>query len=326
MLETRITKMFGIKYPILCGGMFWVGRAELIAAVANAGGLGFLTAATYPTIEELQEDIRKTKDLTDKPIGLNINLFASVRAQPIERWVEVAIDEKIPVVETSGSSPKAIVSPLHAAGVKIMHKVPGVRYAQSAERLGVDAVCVVGHEAGGHPGMDEVTTIVMVPAAVDAVKIPVVAGGGIGDGRGLVAALALGADAVLMGTRFMATQECRGQAAFKEWMVHAAETETVYCMKSIMNPSRLARNSVVEKVVEMEKRGATLEEMLPLISRQGPAVVDTGNMEDGLVSMGQSVGLVHDVPTCKELIDRMVAEAVEAQQRLGVIFAAKASA
>ena len=320
MIETRITKLFGIKYPILCGGMFWVGRAELIAAVANAGGLGFLTAATYPTIDELKADIRKAKDLTDKPIGLNINLFASVRPQPIEEWVQVAIDEKIPVVETSGRSPQAIVAPLHAAGVKIMHKVPGVRYAMTAERLGVDAICVVGHEAGGHPGMDEVTTLVMVPAAADAVKLPLVAGGGFADGRGLVAALALGADAILMGTRFMATKECRGQDAFKDWMVHAAETDTVYCMKSIMNPSRLVKNSVVEKVVEMEKKGATLEEMLPLIARQGPAVVDTGNMEDGLVSMGQSVGLVHDVPTCKELIGRVVEEALEAQERLASVF------
>ena len=326
MLETRITRLFGIRYPILCGGMFWVGRAELIAAVANAGGLGFLTAATYPTVEELREDIRKAKDLTDKPIGLNINLFASVRSQPIERWVEVVIEEKIPVVETSGSSPKDVIAPLHGAGVKIMHKVPGVRYAVSAERLGVDAVCVVGHEAGGHPGMDEVTSLVMVPAAASVIKLPLVAGGGFADGRGLIAALALGADAVLMGTRFMATKECRGKDAFKDWMVHAAETDTVYCMKSIMNPSRLAKNAFVEKVIALEKKGATLEEMLPLIARQGPAVVDTGNMEDGLVSMGQSVGLVHDVPTCKELIDRIVAEAEAVQARLSGIMGTKAPA
>ncbi len=316
MLETRITKLFGIKYPIICGGMFWVGRAELIAALANAGGLGFLTAATYPTIDELKDDIHKARDLTDQPIGLNINLFASVRAQPIEKWVEVTIEEKIPVVETSGSSPAAVVEALHAGGVKIMHKVPGVRYARSAERLGVDAVCVVGHEAGGHPGMDEVGTLVMVPAAADAVKIPLVAGGGFGDGRGLMAALALGADAVLMGTRFMATKECRGHSAFKEWMVHAAETDTVYCMKSINNPSRLAKNAPVEKVIEMEKRGATLEEMLPVIMRQGPDVVDTGLMDDGLVSMGQSVGLIHDVPTVKELVDRIMEEALAAKERL----------
>ena len=240
--------------------------------------------------------------------------------------MKVAIEEKIPVVETSGSSPKDIIAPLHAGGVKIMHKVPGVRYALTADRLGVDAICVVGHEAGGHPGMDEVTTLVMVPAAADAVNIPLVAGGGFADGRGLVAALALGADAVLMGTRFMATQECRGAPAFKEWMVHAAETETVYCMKSIMNPSRLAKNSFSEKVIELEKQGATLEEMLPVISRQGPRVVDTGDMEEGLVSMGQSVGLIHDVPTCKELIDRIVEEALATQERLSGLIGSKAPA
>jgi NAD(P)H-dependent flavin oxidoreductase YrpB (nitropropane dioxygenase family) len=325
MLETRITRLFGIKYPILCGGMFWVARAELIAAIANAGGLGFLTAATYPTLEELRADIRKARDLTDKPIGVNINLFASARPQPIEEWARIVVEEKVPVVETSGRSPKDIIPALHAGGVKIMHKVPGVRYAQTAERLGVDAVCVVGHEAGGHPGMDEVTTLVMVPAAADAVKLPLVAGGGFADGRGLVAALALGADAVLMGTRFMATQECRGHTAFKEWMVHAAETDTAYLMKSIMNPSRLVKNTVAQKVMELEKQGATLEELLPVISRQGPAVVDTGNMEDGLVSMGQSVGLIHDVPTCQELIDRIVEEALETQERLNGLVGSKKS-
>jgi nitronate monooxygenase len=320
MLQTRITEMFGIKYPILCGGMFWVGRAELVAALANAGGLGFLTAATYPTIEELRDDIRKARDLTDKPIGLNINLFASARPQPIEEWVRVAVEEKIPVVETSGRSPEAIVEPLHKGGVKIMHKVPGVRFARTAERLGCDAICVVGHECGGHPGMDEVTTLVMVPAAVDAVSAPIVAAGGFADGRGLVVALALGAEAVLMGTRFMATQECRGHPGWKEYLVKAAETDTLYLMKSINNPSRLAKNPLAEKVLEMEKRGATLEEMMPVISRQGPAVVDTGKIDEGLVSLGQSVGLVHDVPTVKELVDRIVEEAQETRDRInGVV-------
>jgi nitronate monooxygenase len=319
MLQTRITEMFGIKYPILCGGMFWVGRAELVAAVANAGGLGFLTAATYPTLEELRDDIRKARDLTDKPIGLNINLFASARPQPIEEWARVAVEEKVPVVETSGRSPEPIVEALHKGGVKIMHKVPGVRFARTAERLGCDAICVVGHECGGHPGMDEVTTLVMVPAAVDAVKAPIVAGGGFADGRGLVAALALGAEAILMGTRFMATQECRGHPAWKEYLVQAAETDTMYLMKSINNPSRLARNPLALKVMDMEKQGASLEEMLPVISRQGPAVVDSGNIEEGLVSLGQSVGLIHDVPTVKQLIDRIVEEAEEARDRINRI-------
>jgi len=316
MFRTRITELFGIRYPIICGGMYWIGRAELIAAMANAGGLGFLTAATFEDVNDLRAEIRKARDLTGGPIGLNINLFPALRPQPIEAWVEVACEEKIPVVETSGRSPEGIVEPLHAGGVKIMHKVPGVRYARTVERLGCDAVCVVGHECGGHPGMDEVTTLVMVPATVDAVSIPVVAAGGFADGRGLVAALALGADAVLMGTRFMATKECRGHPGWKEWLVNATEADTTYIMKSIKNPSRVAKNAVAAKVAEMENRGATLEELLPIIAGQGGAVFDDGKIDSQLASAGQAIGLIHDVPTVKELIDRIVEEAIQIRERL----------
>ena len=316
MLQTRITKLFNIKYPIICGGMYWIGRAELIAAVANAGGLGFMAAATFDSLDDLRAEIRKARDMTDGPVGLNINLFPAIRPQPIEAWVEIACEEKIPVVETSGRSPEAIVEPLHAAGVKIMHKVPGVKYARTAERLGCDAVCVVGHECGGHPGMDEVSTLVMVPATVDAVGIPVVAAGGFADGRGLVAALALGAEAVLMGTRFMATQECRGHPAWKEWLVNASETDTAYVMKSIKNPSRVVKNAVAVRVMEMEAQGATLEELLPVIAGQGGAVFDDGELDSQLASAGQAMGLIHDVPTVKELIDRMVKEAARSRDRL----------
>ena len=321
MFQTRITKLFNIKYPIICGGMYWIGRAELIAAMANAGGLGFMTAATFENLDDLRVEIRKARDMTDGPIGLNINLFPALRPQPIEAWAEIACQEKIPVVETSGRSPEAIVEPLHAGGVKVMHKVPGVRYARTVERLGCDAVCVVGHECGGHPGMDEVTTLIMVPATVDAVSIPVVAGGGFADGRGLVAALALGAEAVLMGTRFMATKECRGHPAWKEHLVNAAETDTAYLMKSIKNPSRVLKNAVAAKVMEMETRGTTLEELLPIIAGQGGAVFDDGKLDSQLASVGQAVGLVHDVPTVKELIDRMVEEAVQVRERLNAAIA-----
>ncbi|MGQ9572126.1 MAG: NAD(P)H-dependent flavin oxidoreductase [Dehalococcoidia bacterium] len=316
MFQTRITKLFNIKYPIICGGMYWISRAELIAAMANAGGLGFMAAATFEKLDDLRAEIRKARDLTDGPIGLNINLFPALRPQPIEAWVEVACEEKIPVVETSGRSPEAIVEPLHAGGVKIMHKVPGARYARTVERLGCDAVCVVGYECGGHPGMDEVTTLVMVPATVDAVNIPVVAGGGFADGRGLVAALALGAEAVLMGTRFMATKECRGHPAWKEFLVNAKETDTAYIMKSINNPSRVIKNAVATKVMEMEARGTTLEELIPVIAGQGGAVFDDGKIDSQLASAGQAVGLIHDVPSVKELIDRMVEEAIQIRDRL----------
>jgi NAD(P)H-dependent flavin oxidoreductase YrpB (nitropropane dioxygenase family) len=316
MFRTRITELFDIKYPIICGGMYWIGRAELIAAMANAGGLGFMTAATFDNVDDLRAEIRKARDLTDGPIGLNINLFPALRPQPIEAWAEIACEEKIPVVETSGRSPEAIVEPLHAGGVKVMHKVPGVKYARTVERLGCDAVCVVGHECGGHPGMDEVTTLIMVPATVDAVSIPVIAGGGFADGRGLVAALALGADAVLMGTRFMATKECRGHPDWKQWLVSAAETDTDYLMKSIKNPQRVIKNAVSAKVMEMEAQGATLEDLIPVIAGQGGAVFDDGKMDSQLASAGQAIGLIHDVPTVKELIDRIVDEATEIRERL----------
>ena len=319
MFRTRITEMFGIEYPILCGGMYWIGRAELIAAVANAGGLGFITAATFDTIEELRQEIRKARDLTDKPIGLNINLFPAVRPQPIEAWVEVAGEEKIPVVETSGRSPEGIVKPLQQAGVKVMHKVPGARYARTVERLGCDAVCVVGFECGGHPGMDQVTTLVMVPATVDAVSIPVVAAGGFADGRGLAAGLALGADAVLMGTRFMATQECRGHPGWKQFLVKASETDTVYTMAGIRNPTRLVKNPTAEKVLELDARGAKLEEYLPIISGMRGGVYDSGDVDSGIADAGQAMGLIHDVPTVKELMDRMVEEALSVRERLDSI-------
>ena len=321
MFQTRITELFDIKYPIICGGMYWIGRAELVAAMANAGGLGFLVGATFENVDDLRAEIRKARDLTDGPIGLNINLFPALRPQPIEAWVEIACEEKIPVVETSGRSPEAIVAPLHAGGVKIMHKVAGVRYARTVERVGCDAVCVVGHECGGHPGMDDVTTLVMVPATVDAVSIPVVAAGGFADGRGLVAALALGADAVLMGTRFMATKECRGHPAWKEWLVNAAETDTAYLMKSIKNPSRVVKNAVAAKVAEMEARGTTLEELIPIIAGQGGAVFDDGKIDSQLASAGQAIGLIHDVPTVKELVDRIVNEAVQIRERLNAAIA-----
>jgi nitronate monooxygenase len=316
MFETRITKLFNIKYPIICGGMYWLSRAELIAAVANAGGLGFITAATFPELEDLRAEIRKARDLTDKPIGLNINLFPAARPQPVEEWARVAVEEKIEVVETSGRSPEAIVGPLHDGGVKILHKVAGPRYARTAERVGCDAVCVVGYECGGHPGLDQVTTLVLTPLTVDAVSVPVVAGGGFADGRGMAAALALGADAVLMGTRFMATQECRGHAAWKEYLVNASEADTAYVMRSIGNPSRVAKNELTDKVLEMEARGTTIQELLPVIGGRPNAAFDDGEVGGSFASLGQCVGLIHDVPTVKEFIDRTVEEAVEARARL----------
>jgi NAD(P)H-dependent flavin oxidoreductase YrpB (nitropropane dioxygenase family) len=317
VFQTRITEMFGIRYPIICGGMFWVGRAELVAAVANAGGLGFMVGATFgEDLDALRAEIRKARDLTDGPIGLNINLFPAVRHQPIEEWVQMAVEEKIPVVETSGRSPEAIVQALHEGGVKIMHKVAGPRYARTAERVGCDAVCIVGYECGGHPGLDMVTSLILVPLCVDTVNIPVVAGGGFADGRGLAAALALGADAVLMGTRFMATQECRAHPAWKEYLVKATEADTAYVMRSVGNALRVAKNPLTDKVLEMEGRGTTIEELIPVISGRPNAAFVEGQVEGTLASVGQAVGLVHDIPTVKELFERTVEQAIQVRERL----------
>ena len=326
MFETRITKMFGIKYPILLGGLYWLGRAELVAAVANAGGLGFITAATFNTSEEVRAEIRKARDLTDKPIGLNINLFPSLRPQPVEEWVRVAVEEKVPVVESSGRSPEAIVAPLHAGGVKIMHKVAGVRFARTTERLGCDAVCVVGYECGGHPGLDNVTTLVMVPLAVDAVKIPVVAAGGFADGRGLVAALALGAEAVLMGTRFMATQECRGHPAWKQYLLDASETDTVVGLRTLGFPARLIKSAVSDKILELEDRHAPQDEILRAVGGIRGDVYDTGNLDAGIADAGQVMGFIHDIPTVKEFIDRTMEEAVQVRERLNGIMPGRVTA
>jgi nitronate monooxygenase len=326
VFQTRITEMFGIRYPIICGGMFWIGRAELVAAVANAGGVGFMVGSTFgENLDALRAEIRKARDLTDGPIGLNINLFPSARPQPIEEWVRIAIEEKIPVVETSGRAPGAIVEALHEGGVKIMHKVPGVRYARTAARLGCDAVAIVGYECGGHPGLEMVTSLVLVPLCADAVDIPVVAGGGFADGRGLAAALALGADAVLMGTRFMATQECYGHPAWKEYMVKATEADTAYIMRSVGNSIRVAKNDLTDKVQEMEARGTTIEELLPVIGGAPNIAFEKGQVENTLVSVGQAMGLVQDVPTVQELFDRIIEQATEARERLDHMLPTKAA-
>lgn len=314
MLKTRFTKLVGIEHPIMCGGMFQVGRAELCAAVSNAGGLGTITSATQGTPENLRNEIKKIKELTDKPFAVNINLFPSSRPVPNDEFIQVVLEEGVKVVETSGRSPQAVIEPLKRGGVKIIHKVAQVKNALSAERLGVDAVSVVGFETGGHPGMDDIGSLVLTRLVVEAVKIPVLGGGGFANGQGLVGALALGAEGVVMGTRFMAVKESILHENVKRWMVEADESKTTIVQKNINSPSRVALNNVSKQVMELENRGAQIEELLPLITGQrAPRVYIDGDVEDGGIwSFGQSVGLIKDVPTAKELIDRMINEAEEA--------------
>lgn len=312
-MRTRITELLKIQYPIICGGMFRVGRAPLAAAVSEAGGLGIITSATFETAKDLRREIRAAVELTKKPIGININLFPSVREMPNETYIDVLLEEGIRIVETSGRSPEPYMKLFKDNGVVVIHKVPGVRYAKTAEKVGCDAVTVVGFETGGHPGMEDVGHIVLVPQAVDAVKIPVLAGGGIADGRGLAAALALGAEGVVMGTRFMATRESPVHENVKRWMLQASELDTALIQKSIGSASRVARNAVALEVMEAEKRGATLEELLPLITgARAERVYNDGDVNAGVWSCGQSVGFIRDIPSVQEVVERIVAEAKRA--------------
>ncbi|MEK7849093.1 MAG: nitronate monooxygenase [Chloroflexota bacterium] len=317
MLKTRVTEMLGIKYPILQGGMLWLGRAELAAAVSNAGGLGIISSFTFPTPEELAMELRKTRSLTDKPFGVNIPFLPSLRPINVDGFIDAIIAEGVKVVETAGRSPEQYMERFKKAGVKVIHKCTAVRFARTTERIGCDAVIIDGYECAGHPGEDDVTSLTLVPLTRDAVSIPVIAAGGFADGRGLVAALALGADAVLMGTRFMATRECSLHPKVKEWLLQCSERDTMLVQRSLRNTARVLRNPVSQQVSEMEARGATLEQLAPLLSGQREReVFESGDTDKGLGHCGQSVGLVRDIPTVKELMDRLVHEAEEVSQRL----------
>jgi NAD(P)H-dependent flavin oxidoreductase YrpB (nitropropane dioxygenase family) len=312
MFKTRVTEMLGIEYPIIAGGMMGLSTAEFAAAVSNAGGLGIITSANFTTASALREEIRKAKSLTDKPLGVNINLFLREGAPwPNDEFIEVVIEEGIKAVETSGiRSPGEYVPRLKEGNVKVMHKVTTVRHALSAERAGVDLVGIIGFEQGGAAGVDEVTTMVIVPAVVNALRVPVIAGGGIGDARGFVAALALGAEGVVIGTRFMATKECPVHPKFKEWLLRARENDTVVVERSIRMTHRALKNRVAEEVFEMEARGTSLEELLPLIGGEGSRrLLMEGDLDAGIAHCGQVVGLIDDIPTVKELIEGIVTEA-----------------
>jgi len=318
MFKTRITELFGIKYPIIQGGMMWISRAELVAAVSNAGGLGIITAFTFPTPQELADEIKKTRGLTDKPFGVNITLLPTLRPVDIDGYFNAVIDAGIKIVETAGRSPEAYMERLKAAGIKVIHKCTAVRFARTAQRIGCDAVSIDGFECAGHPGEEDVTSLVLIPLTVDTVEIPVIASGGFGDGRGLVAALALGAEAVNMGTRFMATKEAPGHPKVKEWLIQASERDTLLLLRSFRNTMRALKNPTSEKVLEIERQGADIHQLESLISgRVGRNLLETGDIENGLLIAGQVIGLVHDIPTVKELVDRIIKEAEEVVSNIG---------
>jgi len=312
-MKTRITEMLGIKYPIVQGGMMWVGRAELASAVSNAGGLGILTALTQPTPEALAEEIKRCRSMTDKPFGVNLTILPTITPPPYAEYIQVIIDSGVKVVETAGRSPEPFMPALKAAGIKVIHKCTSVRHAIKAEKVGCDAVSVDGFECAGHPGEDDVTNLVLLPAAFAKLTIPMLASGGIGNGAQMAAALALGAEGINMGSRFVATQEAPVHENMKQAMVEADERQTTLMFRTLGNTARVFKNSIAEEVVRIEAQPGDTDfaDLQPLVAgaRGRERCIEAGDTEDGIWSVGMVVGLINDIPTCEELIQTIVRDA-----------------
>lgn len=313
-ISTPFTQLLGIEHPIVQGGMQWVGRAELASAVSNAGGLGILTALTQPSPEALAQEIERCRAMTDQPFGVNLTLLPSINPPPYERYLETIIEGGVAVVETAGNVPAEFYARARAGGLKIIHKCVAVRHALAAEKRGVDIVSIDGFECAGHPGDDDIGGLVLIPAAARKLGVPVIASGGIGDGRGLAAALVLGADGVNMGTRFCATVEAPIHPKVKQMMVEATERDTNLIFRTLKNTGRVLKNRISDEVVALEQRpgGVEFKEIHHLVAGpRGRAALETGDVEGGLVWGGQVVGLIDDVPTCEVLLQRMVTECRE---------------
>ncbi len=312
MIKTRITEMFGVDTPLVMGGMTGVGYGPLVAAVANAGALGFIVAHLFKTAEELHAEIKRTREMTDKPFGVNLTLLPSLNPIPYDEYRKAIIESGIKIVETAGRSPIEHLPDFKANGVKVIHKCTSARHSVTAARLGVDVISIDGFECAGHPGEDDVTLMVLLPATVDQLDIPVIASGGIADGRSLVAALALGADGVNMGTRFMATKESSIHQNVKEAIVKNTERDTILMNRTLRNTSRVARNAVAEEVVRIQQDATkTIDDVRELVSgaRGRANVMVGGDIDGGIWSAGQSQGLIHDIPSCADLVKNIMAQA-----------------
>lgn len=321
MLKTRFTEAFGVDHPIAQGGMQWVGTAELVSAVANAGALGFLTGLTQPTPEALAKEIARTREMTDKPFGVNLTILPSINPPPYAEYRAAIIESGVKVVETAGYKPQEHIDHFKAHGVKIIHKCTAVRHALSAERMGVDAISIDGFECAGHPGEDDIPGLILIPAAADKLSVPILASGGFGDARGLVAALALGADGINMGTRFCATKEAPIHDAFKQAMVENDERATDIIFRTYRNSARVARNAISQQVIAAEKEGRPFEDVAHLVKGvRGKEGLVSGDTDHGIWTAGMVQGLIHDVPSVQELVDRIIAEAEEViRQRLSAM-------
>lgn len=311
-MKTRITEMFGIQHPIIQGGMHYVGFAELAAAVSNAGGLGIITGLTQKTPEDLDAEIKKCKALTDKPFGVNLTFLPVLTAPDYPGYVRVIIENGVKAVETAGNNPQMVLPYLKEAGVKVIHKCTSVRHALKAQSIGCDAVSVDGFECGGHPGEDDVPNMILLPRAADELDIPFVASGGQADARSLVASLAMGADGINMGTRFIATQEAPVHENVKQAIVAASELDTRLVMRPLRNTERVMTNEAVEKLLVIEReKGSSLQftDIIEQVAGVYPRIMMEGDMDAGAWSCGMVAGLIHDIPTCKQLIDRIMSEA-----------------
>ena len=311
-MKTRITEMFGVETPLVMGGMTGVGYGELVAAVANAGALGFITAHMFPSGQALLDEIDKTKSLTDKPFGVNLTLLPSINPIPYDEYREAIIVSGIKIVETAGRAPTDHLPRFKEHGVKVIHKCTSVRHSVSAVKHGVDVISIDGFECAGHPGEDDIGLIVLLPATVDAVDVPIIASGGMADGRSLVAALALGADAVNMGTRFCATVEAKIHENVKRKIVENTERDTVLVGRTLRNTARVARNAISEQVAEIQrdptKTFADVRDLMAGVRGRNNVLKD-GDLDGGIWSSGQSQALIHDIPTCAELVSNIMTQA-----------------
>ena len=313
MLKTRITDLFGIEHPVIQGGMQWVGYAELVSAVSNAGALGILTALTQPTPEDLVKEIDRTREMTDKPFGVNLTVLPTINPPPYEEYAQAIVGSGVKIVETAGRSPEPFMELFKEYNVKVIHKCTSVRHALKAQSVGVSAITIDGFECAGHPGEDDIPSLVLLPQAAEALDVPVAGCGGFSDAKSMVAALALGGEAIVMGTRFMATQEAGIHQNVKEKMTEADELSTNLMFRTMHNTARVFKNSISDQVVEIESTGsATFEDVKDLVAGQrGRVVFEEGDLEHGIWSAGISVARVKDVPTCKEMVERLVSEAEE---------------
>lgn len=325
-MKTRITELFGIEHPVIQGGMHWVGFAEMAAAVSNAGGLGIITGLTQRTPEDLANEIAKCNDMTDKPIGVNLTFLPGFAEPDYPGYIKAIIAGGVKIVETAGRSPEAYMPQMKEAGIKVIHKCTSVRHSLKAERIGCDAVSVDGFECGGHPGEDDIPNMILLPRAAEELKIPFVASGGIGTASQLVAALALGADGINMGTRFIATKEAPVHDNVKQALIDASELDTRLIMRPLRNTERVLNNPAVEQILKVEaEKGADLN-IMDIAEQVGgvyPRIMKEGEMDIGAFSCGMVAGLIHDIPTCEELVGGMVrdAEAI-LKNRLNPLFAA----